>query len=190
MDGKLTLNYNNTMVTTKSMNLSMWINQSTANTNTVVEFGSMFFDKLMYTASPNKIGIEIHQPYIDNSTFHDCKKISGDFRNFEELVDKSEMDCAMFIDTLEHITREEAFELMGRVMKNFNRVILMIPEGNHPMDEDVTGHEGHEWQTHRSTWYAKDLIELGFHEDNIILDPVFHSEPGRDTGCLFATWSK
>lgn len=170
------------------VNLSQWIYMNTLGQTSVVEFGAMFFDKLACVAAPKKIGIEIWEPYIRDAKCQECQKIHGDFTIFESLIGDKDLDCAMFIDTLEHINREDAFELMSRVMNNFNKVILMIPEGNHPMDEDVTGYEAHTYQTHRSTRYAKDLIDLGFLEEKIILDPTFHSTEGRDTGCLFAVW--
>jgi hypothetical protein len=99
------------------------------------------------------------------------------------------MDCAMFIDTLEHITREEAFELIGRVMNSFNKVILMIPEGKYALEKDVTGLGADYYQTHRSTWYEKDIKELGF--TTIEVDHNFHEGAGfENTGCIFAVWSK
>jgi hypothetical protein len=177
-------------INTHKVDLNSWIRWATTGSQTVVEFGAMFFDKLACVAAPKKIGIEIWEPYIRDAKYHECQKIHGDFTIFESLIEDKDLDCAMFIDTLEHINREDAFELMSRVMNKFNKVILMIPEGNHPMDEDVTGYEAHTYQTHRSTWYAKDLIDLGFLEEKITLDPTFHSTEGRDTGCLFAVWSK
>tara|TARA_R110000787_G_scaffold102000_4_gene207770 strand:- start:1388 stop:1924 length:537 start_codon:yes stop_codon:yes gene_type:complete len=171
------------------VDLNSWIRWATTESQTVVEFGSMFFERLEHV-NGNRIGIEIYKPYIDAARFHECTKIQGDFRYFESLVSEDDMDCAMFVDSLEHITREEAFSLMSRVMDKFNKVIIMIPEGNHPMEQDETGYGGHEWQTHRSTWNAQDLVELGFEEKEITLDPGFHNHPERDTGCLFAVWSK
>jgi hypothetical protein len=176
------------------VNLAGWIQYATTGSDTVVEFGSMHFDKLRWANCKNKIGIEIYKPYIESATFHECSKIQGDFREFESLISDKDMDCALFIDTLEHITREEAFDLMERVMSKFKRVSLMIPEGHQPMEEDVTGQGGHEWQTHRSSWRVEDLIALGFEESSIVLDPQFHSKQAsfdptdRDVGCLFATW--
>ena len=171
------------------MNLFTWIRDNTKNTKCVVEFGSMFFDKLSHCSSQKKIGIEIWEPYIQSAKYHECVKINGDFTKFEDFIAPEDMDCAMFIDTLEHIERENAFELMSRVMKNFNKVILMIPEGKYTLEQDVTGHGAHVYQTHRSTWYESDIRQLGFH--NIEIDKYFHLGSGfENTGCIFAVWTK
>jgi len=129
-----------------------------------------------------KIGIEIWQPYIDNAEFKDCTMIQGDIREFETLVDEVDMDCCLMADVLEHFTKIEAITLMNKVRKRFNRILLMIPEGIHEQHSDVTGYEAHEYQTHRSTWYKEDIIAMGFAEENVIVDPQFHS--GK--GCIFA----
>lgn len=171
------------------MNLYNWIAENTKNNNCVVEFGSMFFDKLSHTRSTKKIGIEIWKPYIEAAKYDGCVKIHGDFREFEKLISKEDMDCAMFIDTLEHLTKEDAVILMEKVMNKFNKVLLMIPEGDYPLHKDVTGMGADEHQTHRSTWFLEDIKKLGF--KNIIVDPVFHSGSGyKNTGCIFAIWNK
>ena len=171
--------------------LNKWIYDNTFGSSCVIEFGAMFFDKLEHVAAPKRIGIEIWESYIQCATFHDCIKVKGDFTHFEELVAKEDMDCAMFVDTLEHIEQAIAKDLMHRVMVNFNKVILMIPEGVHPQDSDVTGFEAHEYQTHRSTWYITDVMKLGFKEENITIISDFHDKnDGKDSGCILAVWSK
>jgi hypothetical protein len=171
------------------MNLHQWISENTKDSQCVVEFGSMFFDKLSHVSSKKKIGIEIWLPYITASRYHNCEKIHGDFTKFESLIKKEDMECAMFIDTLEHITREEAFDLMARVMKSFNKIILMIPEGEYPLEKDVTGMGADYYQTHKSIWNVEDVKQLGF--KNIIVDPYFHAGSGYpNTGCIFAVWNK
>lgn len=174
------------------MNLAEWINNNTYDCHTVVEFGSMFFEQLRYVNGnvKKKVGIEIHQPYIDRANNLDCIKILGDIRHFKELISPEDMDCAMFIDSLEHLSKEDAVDLMGRVMANFNKVILMVPEGNHPQNKDIFEMGADEYQTHKSTWTAEDVKALGFNE--ILVDPNFHANTGggKDSGCIFAIWSK
>lgn len=169
------------------MNLDAWIASNTADTNTTVEFGSMFFERLIQVRSKKKIGIEIHKPYIDNAKFHECQKIQGDFRKFETLVSPDDMDVALFVDTLEHITREDAFDLMSRVMSKFNKVLLMIPEGEHILNKDVFNMGADTHQTHRSTWFSDDVRALGF--TNIQVDPMYH-RGSPSPGCIFAVWLK
>jgi hypothetical protein len=175
-----------------STNLANWIRTNTHGSHTVVEFGAMFFEQLAYVNETvgKKIGIEIHQPYIDKSKCHNCIKIQGDMRRFEELIAPEDMDCALFIDTLEHLTKDDAKDLMKRVMGKFKKVMLMIPEGNHPQTTDLFQMGGDEYQTHRSSWRLQELVDMGF--KSIVLDPMFHGNTGggKDTGCLFAVWEK
>jgi hypothetical protein len=176
------------------MDLAKWMKDETKGYTTVVEFGSMFFEQLSYTSCPNKIGIEIHKPYIDRARYHNCKKIEGDFRDFEKMLTPNEMDCAMFIDTLEHLSREDAFDLMEKVKAKFNKIILFIPEGVHDLDFDAYNLGAEEWQTHKSTWYKKDVEELGF--DDIVVVSNFHAKSTdpkykhNDTGAMFCVWRK
>jgi hypothetical protein len=169
------------------MILADWISENTENTKVTVEFGSMFFDKLSHSQSLKKIGIEIHKPYIDRAKYFDCLKICGDFKNFEDYIAESDMDVAMFIDTLEHLNRSEAFELMSRVMQKFKKVILMIPEGLHEQHHDHFNLGADKHQTHRSTWFRDDVEALGF--SNIVVDPIFH-RGSKSPGCIFAVWEK
>lgn len=75
---------------------------------------------------------------------------------------------------------------------DFNKILLMVPEDEHPQHEDVTGFGGDIYQTHRSTWFVKDIKNLGF--QNIIYDPSFTTPQNGDGiktgGCIFAIWNK
>lgn len=166
-----------------------FIKPQTIGSQTVVEFGSMFFDKLSHTDAPNKIGIEIWQPYIDKATFHDCKKVKGNFLEFESLIDKTEMDCALIVDALEHVTKEQAVDLITRIKSQFNKIVLILPSGDHPQEEDITGFGAHEYQKHRSTWVAQDISDLDF--QHVEFEQFNHiPNPAKDWGFIFATWTK
>ena len=175
--------------------LNSWIGENTEGSSTVVELGAGFFSK-MTAVSPSvqkKIGIEIWESYITQANnignCPECTKILGDILHFEDLISKEDMDCCMVVDVLEHFDRDVAVNLVQRIKNNFNKFILMVPEGNHPQDTDVTGHGADEYQKHRSTWRQENLEELGF--DQIILYKNFHThQAGKDNGCLFAIWVK
>lgn len=177
-----------------SQTLKDWIFTSTKNCETVVEFGAGFFGKLtlVHPAVKRRIGIEASQVYIDASPDRPkIEKIKGDMREFERLLPNyySVYDCAMFIDSLEHLTRKNALDLMSRVMILFNRVILMIPEGIHIQESDATGHNQYKLQKHRSIWYEKDIKAMGFKD--IIIDADFHKgKADKANGCIFAVWQR
>ncbi len=68
--------------------LGNFIKANTAGCESVVEFGSMHFIRLdaVHPSVQNRIGIEIHKPYIDCAKFTDCTRNHGDMCNFETLV--------------------------------------------------------------------------------------------------------
>lgn len=167
------------------MSLAEWIGINTADCNVVVEFGAMFGDALQHARSKKRIGIEIHGPYIARAKL---PLIHGDFKDFESLIPESDMECAMFIDSLEHLEMEEAFDLIGRVQKKFSKILLHLPEGNHPQSVDVFNLGADVHQTHKSTWHVPDVERMGFQE--IKYFPNYHSLPGKDPGAIFAIWRK
>jgi len=171
--------------------LHEWINEKTTNSKIVVELGAGFFGCLAYVNknTEKKIGIEIWEPYIQNSIYDDCIKIHGNIFDYEILLSESDYDTVMIIDVLEHFEKEESIKLIESLKKRFRKVLLMIPEGNHPQEEDVTGFGAHEFQTHKSTWIFSEISEiLGF--DDVIYYKNFHSQAGKDPGCVFASWER
>jgi hypothetical protein len=169
------------------MNLEKWINYHTRDVSVVVEFGAGFFDKLSHVHSNcrNRIGIEAHEKYLEHAKFKVCRMILGDMRHYREFITRDAMICAMFIDSLEHLDEFEAVDLIRQCQEDFHKILLMVPEGKHPQTKDTTGYGAHDLQSHRSTWYKKDLIMLHF---DTFVDPNFHTDPGKDHGCLFGVW--
>lgn len=174
-----------------SIDRSTWITKNTEGYSIVVEFGAFLFETLALCSCPNKIGIEGYEPYLAKALYNDCVKVVGDFRNFDQLINVKSMirpAVALFVCSLEHITMDEAADLMKRVQTNFDKVLLSIPEGSHPQSHDGSGLGGDTWQTHRSSWQVDDVKRLGF--TNVEVDPTFHNDPGKDPGCIFAIWER
>jgi hypothetical protein len=103
-------------------------------------------------------------------------------REFDTLLPDDARDCVMFIDTLEHLVKDEALDLLERCKARFQKIMVFAPEGQCVQDEDVTGLGAHEAQTHRSSWTKAEMEALGF---TVIEDPDYHGALG---GALFATW--
>lgn len=169
--------------------LEKWIYDSTCDCESVVEFGAGFFEQLKHVnpSVKNKIGIEFSKKYIKNALYDDCIKIEGDMRDFESLVPDTFYDCALFVDSLEHLDKDDAIKLVNKCKDKFNRIAIMIPEGNHPQSKDVTGHNEHFLQTHRSVWQLSDFTKMGF---SGILISDYHKESVNSKGAIFAIWFK
>lgn len=106
-------------------------------------------------------------------------------------MDNSLFDCCMYCDVLEHFEKEDAINLINMNKEDFKKILLMVPEDEHPQEGDVTGYRGDIYQMHRSTWFIDDVKKLGFQE--IIYDNTF-TQPQEDDGiktggCIFAIWS-
>jgi hypothetical protein len=163
---------------------------ATAQSEIVVEFGAGFFDKLamVHSAVKLKLGIEIWKPYVVNAKYHDCVKMLGDVLQYRSYLPRRVCDTALMVDILEHFDRQTATLWLAQIMQDFDRIIAFIPKGNHPQTRDVTGFGAHQYQTHRSTWYESDILQLGF--TDILIDDGFHNQPGKDHGAIWATWCK
>ena len=175
------------------INLDQWIITKTQPYSTIVEFGCGLGLRLrILPKNKLRIGIDASPKYLD-ANHMDYDKVCGDMREYRDLLEPEILErdnkCAMFIDSIEHITEEDAFKLVEQMKEDFECIIFMIPEGNHPQDKDLLGYGEHSLQTHRSTW-DKDLVtKLGV--DEILIDPTFHANTeGKDSGCIFAVWTK
>lgn len=179
----------NEIVKILGMTLPKWINENTSDSNTVVELGAGFFKNLgdVHPKVKHRIGVEIYWPYIENATYNDCVKIEGDLMNYQSLLNDIELDTVLIADVLEHFDKEEAFLLVEKLKKDFNKILLMLPIGVHKQDRDVTGFGGHTSQTHRSYWFEEDVAKLMFDEN--IIDPNFHKDK-ENSGCYFGIWKK
>lgn len=171
----------------ETSNLKHCVAEATAGCLSVVELGTMFGYWLAHAGEPDarRIGVDAWEPYLQGArekypgmTFLNC-----DAREFARTMEP--VDCVLMVDFLEHLTREDADELVRHCQEKCQRIVLFIPMGNHPQDSDVTGYGAHELQTHRSTWYAEDLP--GF---DVAVWPKFHRQEGKDRGAMFAVWNK
>jgi len=178
----------------RRMNLHKWIFMNTEGQDGVVELGAGFFDKLSYVHSDVKtrIGIEIFEPYIKEAKFNDCVKIVGDMRKYRELIPEDmNLTAAMMIDSLEHLTKKDGIELIGKLKEDFELILLMLPVGEFKQTKDVTGYGNHKYQTHRSTWMKDDIKKLNFSIN--VIDPEFHSDRlqvGLNGSAYFGIWRK
>jgi len=165
-----------------------WVFDNTIGSRVIVDFGAGDFNYVYAAASTNRIGIEIHKPSVDEAISHNPPGLQiflADMRKYEEFIPKEDCDCAMMIDTLEHITREDGDLLLSKMQKSFNKIIIFMPCGPHYQE----AHADNEHQEHKSTWYDTDLIDLGF---SVEIDPSFH-EKYKENGnmaAMYAVWEK
>lgn len=169
--------------------LHEWIFLNTEGSTCVVEFGAGMFEKLhwVHPSVPKTVGIEVYEPYFNlRNVPANCTAILGNMQDFGRLVKPEDMDTALFVDSLEHLSDEDAYQLISKVKWQFRKILVFVPEGNHPQTTDAFKMGGDTWQTHRSTWHREDLIDMGFQK--VVVDPVYHNEPNKDRGAIFGVW--
>ena len=171
------------------VSLPHWIHMNTEGCESVVELGAGTLKQIecIHPSVKRIIAIDLHMDYMSSNAIN-CLRIQGDARNYRELLPTLfNRDCVMLIDFLEHLDTKDAWHLISNLLLDFRRILLMVPEGNHPQTVDITGFGHHEAQTHKSTWHHETVKRLN--PSSILYDPYFHmAESGKDNGAIFALW--
>lgn len=156
-----------------------WIRRETAGASCVVDFGAGMFDKLQFVPKmARKIGIEVFTPYHAFAA-PGIRVVPHDMLRWADFIPERDRDCAMILDSLEHLTKEDGEVLLLTTGIWFKKTLVFTPDGFHEQEDDVTGY-GNEWQRHMSGWSAEDLEAHGF---TVEAAPGFHGDKG---GALFA----
>lgn len=79
------------------------------------------------------------------------------------LQKQPHMDAAYFLDSIEHMEKDEGLEVI-RLAKELvtTQIVVFTPRGFLEQTEDAWGYGGHYWQTHRSGWMPKDFPGEGW----------------------------
>lgn len=164
-----------------------WVAANTLGSRVVVDFGAGDFNYIYAADAQKRIGIEIHKPYVDEAISHNPPGLQiflGDMRQYDEFIDPNDCDCAMMIDTLEHLPREDGDVLLPKMQESFRKILVFTPCGEHaqgPIDNNP-------YQEHKSTWFPSDLEGLGF---SVVVENGFHSPwktPESNTAAMYAVW--
>lgn len=141
--------------------LTNYVKKELAGCGTVLDLGcgNGSNSPLQGMALTCALGVEIYQPYLE-----ECrrKKIHSDYIQADirgiEFKDSS-FDVVLMLDVLEHLTREEGRQLIGKCLIWARRkVIISTPNGYLWQD----GYDHNPFQEHKSGWSVEDLRNLGF----------------------------
>jgi SAM-dependent methyltransferase len=141
-----------------------WVTEFGPNVQTVLDLGvgNGTYHRLFTKKSPalrgaQWIGIEAWEPYIhrfDLLTRYN-KIINADIRavDFNTL---GKIDLVFAGDVLEHITKEEAINVIDNLLKVAKRIIVSIPIVHFPQGEE----EGNPYEAHvKDDWSDKEMLE-------------------------------
>ena len=102
-------------------------------------------------------GIEVWGPYISQYGLSDLydKLIVEDAR---EWIPDDQYDLAIAGDVLEHMTVDEAVELLNKLKQCAKNVLISIPIGHYPQDE----YEGNPYERHIKDDWSDDEVRQYF----------------------------
>ena len=139
--------------------LSYYLKDALASCDTVLDLGCGHGSLLQYCNVSFSVGVELFEPYLQETRkkgIHN-QYIKADIRKIE-FVPKS-FDAVIAFDVLEHLTKEEGTELLGK-MEQWSRkkVIVFTPNGYVRQD----GCDNNPLQQHRSGWTVAELKKSGY----------------------------
>lgn len=131
--------------------------------------------------------LDAHAPYLEErrqrKELRGIHTFQGDALQTLRHLEDGAFDVVLGIDFLEHLERAAALETSVEMCRVGKKVVLFVPEGEHPQDKDAFHMGGDYWQTHRSAWHEADLRDLGF---SVELWPTFHQPTNPSApGALF-----
>lgn len=134
--------------------------------------------------------LDAHKPYLDDRARRYGDRvciIHDDALVWMGANYERRFDVVLGIDVVEHLQWSEAIALIEWMRVLGRKVVLFIPEGDHPQRTDAHGMGGDHWQTHRSTWYGDSP---GLEAFKVERWPSFHAgTPDKDPGALWCVWS-
>ena len=152
----------------------------------IVDFGAGRFDYTSLLGQERCVGVEVFEPYVRDFCPGRIRAVVGDMRQFETLG-LPDFDCALLIDSIEHIPKQDGIDMLTRLKAACSRVLVFTPEGEYIQEYDPWGYEN-PGQVHRSTWWADDLTQLGF---VVGRRPHFHhTNPPEKQAAMFARWDR
>lgn len=120
--------------------------------------------KSKYIPAQIRVGVDIHEPYFKHIEADvPYVVLKYDVRKLKEIFVPKSFDIVIAVDIIEHIKKDEGFDLMRQCEKIARKaVIFETPKGYVPQDIDIQGHGGDKWQTHRSGWDETDFKKKGY----------------------------
>lgn len=105
------------------------------------------------------VGVDIFHPYIQNNI--NIEKIHTEYIESDILninFPDNSFDCAIMIDVIEHIKKEDFIEFLPRLEKISKKIIIITP--NDFIEQDT--YDENIYQKHLSGWTVDDFEKLGF----------------------------
>ncbi len=145
--------------------IRLWVEEFSSSIHTVLDLGvGKGTYKKIYTEKKSKplkhakwIGIEAWKPYIDEfklESYYD-QIINQDIRKVDYTA-LPKIDLVFAGDVLEHVTKEEAVEVINQLMKKSDKIIISIPIIHYPQEEI----NNNPFEVHvKDDWSHREMLE-------------------------------
>lgn len=134
------------------------------NVVSVLDVGCGLSLKSKYIPAQIRVGVDIYPEYFKHIESEvPYVVVKYDARKLSEIFMPKSFDLVIATDIIEHLHFEEAMDMIRQCETIARKaVILETPMGFVNQNLDITGHGGHEWQTHRSAWSIRDFKIMGY----------------------------
>lgn len=136
--------------------------------HSILDVGCGLSMKSQYVPAAVRVGVDIYYPYLEQArrqsdigdTF---VLLHCNILGINKLFLPKSFDVVVCFDVLEHLSTHDALSVLGMCEELARKAVCIeTPRGFVPQNIDITGHGGHEWQTHRSGWHETDFTKRGY----------------------------
>lgn len=130
----------------------------------ILDVGCGLSLKSKYLPAKIRVGVDIYPEYFKHiESDVPYVVVKYDARKLREIFEPKSFDLVIATDIVEHLHFDEAMSMIRQCEEIARKaVILETPMGMVHQNLDITGHGGHEWQTHRSAWSIRDFKIMGY----------------------------
>ena len=107
------------------------------------------------------VGVDIFEPWLNKSEvekIHD-KYYKLDVLKLDSKFKEKSFDCVIALDLIEHLTKEQGYELLEKMEKIAKkRIVIFTTNGYNPQHES----DNNPWNVHKSGWTIKEIEQQGY----------------------------
>jgi hypothetical protein len=141
--------------------LTMTVRRALSGCSTVLDLGCGYNSLIAHSSIPFSVGVELFEPYLQESKRRDIhtQYIKADVCKLE--FKPRSFHAVIAIGILEHLTKEEGYELIRRMEEwASKKIVITTPNGY--LRQDTLACANNPLQEHKSGWTTAEFKKLGF----------------------------